>query len=81
MLLRKHPYTRYRTLKVISLFTLLDSENAYWNIPIRDEDKDKTGFVAPFGSVRHENMAFGLSGARSTFQRAWVYVTLSVLFT
>jgi hypothetical protein len=31
-------------------FTLLDIENAYWNIPIRDEDKDKTGFVTPFGS-------------------------------
>jgi hypothetical protein len=24
-------------------FTLLDIENANWNIPIRDEDKDKTG--------------------------------------
>jgi hypothetical protein len=34
-------------------FTLLDIENAYWNIPIR-EDKDKTGFVTPFGSIRYE---------------------------
>jgi hypothetical protein len=50
-------------------FTLLDIENAYWNIPIRDEDKDKTGFVTPFGSFRYERMAFGLSGAHSTFQR------------
>jgi hypothetical protein len=50
-------------------FTLLDIENACWNIPIRDEDKDKTGFVPPFGSFRYERMAFGLSGARSTFQR------------
>jgi transposase InsO family protein len=50
-------------------FTLLDIENAYWNIPIRDEDKDKTGFVTPFGSFRYERMAFGLSGAPSTFQR------------
>lgn len=50
-------------------FTLLDIENAYWNIPIREEDKDKTGFVTPFGSFRYERMAFGLSGAPSTFQR------------
>ena len=50
-------------------FTLLDIENAYWNIPIREEDKDKTGFVTPFGSFRYEKMAFGLSGAPSTFQR------------
>jgi hypothetical protein len=50
-------------------FTLLDIENAYWNIPIKEEDKDKTGFVTPFGSFRYERMAFGLSGAPSTFQR------------
>jgi transposase InsO family protein len=50
-------------------FTLLDIENAYWNIPIREEDKDKTGFVTQFGSFRYEKMAFGLSGAPSTFQR------------
>jgi hypothetical protein len=50
-------------------FTLLDIKNEYWTIPIRDEDKDKTGFVTPFGSFRYERMAFGLSGAPSTFQR------------
>jgi hypothetical protein len=33
-------------------FTLLDIENAYWNIPIREEDEDKTGFVTPFGKVK-----------------------------
>jgi hypothetical protein len=49
-------------------FTLLNIENAYWNIPIREEDKDKTGFLTPFGSFRYERMAFGLSGAPSTFQ-------------
>lgn len=50
-------------------FTLLDIENAYWNIPTRDEDEDKTGFVTPFGTFRYEIKAFGLSGAPSTFQR------------
>ena len=34
--------------------TLLDIENAYWNMPIEEEDKDKTGFVTPFGSFRYE---------------------------
>jgi hypothetical protein len=28
-------------------FTLLDIENAYWNIHIKEEDRDKTGFVTP----------------------------------
>jgi hypothetical protein len=50
-------------------FTLLDIENAYWNIPIKEEDKDKTGFVTPFGSFRYEKMGFGLSGAPGTFSK------------
>jgi transposase InsO family protein len=50
-------------------FTLLDIENAYWNIPIKEEDKDKTGFVTPFGSFRYEKMAFGLAGAPATFSK------------
>jgi hypothetical protein len=50
-------------------FTLLDTENAYWNIPIKEEDKDKTGFVTPFGSFRYEKMAFGLSGSPATFSK------------
>jgi hypothetical protein len=31
-------------------FTLVDIENAYWNIPIQEQDKDKTGFITLFGS-------------------------------
>jgi hypothetical protein len=50
-------------------FTVLDIENAYWNIPIKEEDKDKTGFVTPFGSFRYEKMAFGLAGAPATFSK------------
>jgi hypothetical protein len=57
-------------------FTLLDIEHSYWNIPIRNEDKDKTGFVTPFGSFRYERMAFGLSGTPSTFQRIMVAMLL-----
>jgi len=49
--------------------TLLDIESAYWNIPIKEEDKDKTGFVTPFGSFRYEKLAFGLEGAPATFSK------------
>jgi hypothetical protein len=41
-------------MAVSRYFTLLDIENAYWNIPVREEDKDKTGFVTPFGSFKYE---------------------------
>ena len=50
-------------------FTLLDIESAYWHIPIHPNDKDKTGFITPFGSFRYERLAYGLAGAPSTFQR------------
>jgi hypothetical protein len=33
-------------------FKLLDIESAYWHIPIHPDDKNKTVFVAPFGSFR-----------------------------
>jgi hypothetical protein len=59
-------------------FTLLDIENAYWNIPIKDEDKDKTGFVTPFGSFRYEKMAFGLAGAPATFSKVLDAVSMSL---
>lgn len=50
-------------------FTLLDVKSAYWHIPVHPDDKDKTGFLMPFGSFRCE-MAYGLAGAPSTFQNS-----------
>ena len=50
-------------------FTLLDIENAYWNIPIKEEYEDTTGFVTPFGSFRCEKMAFVLSDAPAAFSK------------
>ena len=50
-------------------FTLLGVESAYWHIPIHPDDKDKTGFVMPFGSVQYERLANDLAGAASTFQK------------
>jgi hypothetical protein len=41
----------------------------YWNIPIEEEDKDKTGFMSHFGSFVYEKMAFGLGGAPATFSK------------
>jgi hypothetical protein len=59
-------------------FTLVDIENAYWNIPIQEQDKDKTGFITPFGSFRYEKLAFGLSRAPSTFYKVMDNVLLGL---
>jgi hypothetical protein len=61
----------------IKYFTVLDIENAYWNIPI-EENKDKTGFVTPFGSFRYETMAFRLAGAPVTFSKVMDAVLLGL---
>jgi hypothetical protein len=58
--------------------TLLDIENAYWNIPIKEEDKDKTGFVTPFGSFRYEKIVFGLAGAPATFSKVMDAVVMGL---
>jgi hypothetical protein len=50
-------------------FTLLDIESAYWHFPIHPDDKDKTGFVTPFGGFRYDRLAYGLALAPSTFQK------------
>ena len=50
-------------------FTLLDIESAYWHIPIHPDDKNKTGFITPFGNFCYERLAYGLAGTPSTFQK------------
>lgn len=52
-----------------SYFILLDIESAYWHIPIHQDNKDKMGFITPFGSFRYKRSAYGLVGAPRNFQK------------
>lgn len=47
----------------------LDPTSGYYQIPIREEDKHKTAFVAPSGCSAFDRMSFGLSSVPCTFQR------------
>ncbi|GMF58614.1 unnamed protein product [Phytophthora fragariaefolia] len=49
-------------------FTSLDLHAGYWQVPVAENDKDKTGFVTRQGLFRFVGMPFGLAYAPGTFQ-------------
>lgn len=46
-----------------------DLAKGYYQVPVRDQDRDKTAFLSPYGKYRFRTMPFGLKGAPTTFQR------------
>jgi hypothetical protein len=59
-----------------SIFSTLDCNAGYWQIPIRKGDRNKTTFTCHAGTYRYIRMPFGLTNAPATFQR-----TLDILLS
>ena len=51
------------------LFSKMDMASAYWAVPIREEDKQKTAFMTPRRLLEMNVMAFGLCNSQATYQR------------
>ena len=49
--------------------TTLELAKGYWQVPMSDEDREKTAFSSPIVLYQFTVMPFGLSGAPATFQR------------
>ena len=52
-----------------SFFSIIDLYKGYWQLPVRESDREKTAFVTPDGLFQFRQMPFGLTNAPASFQR------------
>ena len=52
------------------IWTTLDANSGYWQLPVAKEDRDKTTFTTFAGNFRYKRMPFGLRNGPANFRRA-----------
>ena len=56
-------------LKDANIFTKLDANSGFWQIPLTKESSSLTTFITPFGRYWFKRLPFGISSAPEHFQR------------
>ena len=52
-----------------NMISKLDLAKGFHQIPVKEQDKDKTTFVSPVGKFKCQRMPFGLRNAPAVFQQ------------
>jgi len=61
--------TTLAQLSGAKLFSKLDANSGFWQIPLAEESKLLTTFITPFGRFCFNKLPFGISSAPEIFQR------------
>ena len=62
-------------------FTTLDCQSRFWQVPIKEEHRERTAFTVPSGNYEFTRLPFGLSHSPSNFQRLMDIVLRNLLGT
>ena len=64
-----NPDEKFSKLVMAKYFSKLDFTKGFWQIPMREEEKDKTSFNCTLGAFRFTKMPFGLVNSGAAYNR------------